>query len=1072
MNKEELKQYIDDNIYENQDGEITGEGLNAVLKAIVDDGGTEVEANPSGTPTDTLQKIKIGQTIYTAPQGPKGEPGSTGATGPANTLTIGTVTDGEQASASITGDAPNQQLNLVLPKGEHGDPGQNAVNPFKGYFNSLSDLQTKYPTGETGDFANVYDSTANKTYRYVFDVSLSTSAWTQQLDSSSQPIEVTPSTATFATGQSVVDTSIVNNFTTGGATNVASAKTVKAIAETTMELVRVVEGLNILDPDPTHSMIKKDRRIKQDGTEDNLNSATQNTIYGCTDYIEITDEGLILNHGIDTISTSAFGCIVYNASKQKIGRKSAVSGDGTPLAITPTSSSQGSGTNYVPAMNSGETVEDLVPKYVRFNLYKPATPYEEPNDGYAIYIGTTLPDPEYQPYGSYTEEWRQKPQTFESGEKINKVSIKDVPTQDSEALITSGGVFEALEEVYETIDEAISVKDEYEVVTATRLTGLRPSSENNTFISVASANYLYYLKVNEGDKVKITATNSSAKTVVFCFSSDVPVLNGSLTNYDERSVTAIDEVFTAPYDGYFCFYHNFNYFTDQVFRKTKINGKFTAKITLEGGGIVFSGNAGQYSVPGEPVVCGYTSGGEFVTGVDDFMNNYRTPLYVKANKVLDVEVDESESFRIFCYNSELTYLGASETNSNQVLDGTEYIKIVVSKSTAYDAGRVLVFNACCENGELVEIFNKPAKSTITLFNSFSFEIKEPVTNDEYTDSAGDAYITTNRHWDNGCIKLPPNYSPFGQPVPLIIFWHGTDGFSFNTPMSSYSAQITFLNNQGYAVCDCSGMTDRYYIGAEAVAGHDCRFNPLAISCFCNLYWHVTKNYNVRRDGCFVFGKSNGGLGTAFLGITKPFPIKAIATLAGSLSIVQSMRYSSYTNLTYWFDRLGLDSTIIPQYTGMYGTNWDKPGFANSIEYIINNTDKFNRIDPMMMMTTIDSSDFADAMLNCAYQQIGNSEELNTIVSSHWKIQPTPMKIWHAVNDTAVPIAVSRFYRDLVNKANGICYLREIPAVSTNGHHAVDNADDAPKVQVTTRFGGSTNIAVAYAEMCEWFDRFL
>ena len=46
MNKEELKQYIDDNIYENQDGEITGEGLNAVLKAIVDDGGTEVEANP------------------------------------------------------------------------------------------------------------------------------------------------------------------------------------------------------------------------------------------------------------------------------------------------------------------------------------------------------------------------------------------------------------------------------------------------------------------------------------------------------------------------------------------------------------------------------------------------------------------------------------------------------------------------------------------------------------------------------------------------------------------------------------------------------------------------------------------------------------------------------------------------------------------------------------------------------------------------------------------------------------------------------------------------------------------
>lgn len=858
----------------------------------------------------------------------------------------------------------------------------------------------------------------------------------------------------FATNQSINNVSIVNDLTTGGDNDVLSAEQGKLIADTTMEF----GGLNILDP----STIITNRRINQQGVEVNLNSETQNKIYGCTDYIEITDEGLILNHGINTISTSAYGCIVYNASKQKIGRKSAVSGDGNPLAITPTFSSQGSGTNYVPSTNSGETVEDLVPKYVRFNLYKPATPYEEPNDGYAIYKGTTLPNPEYQ---SYSEEWKQKPQAFASGEKVNKVTIVDIPTQGSVALITSGGVFEA-------INEAISVEDEYEVVTATRLTGLRPSSENNTFISVSSNNYLYYLKVNEGDKVKITATNSLEKTVVFCFSSNVPVLDGSLTNYDERSVTAIDEIFTAPYNGYFCFYHNSSYFSDQVFQKTKINSKFAAKITLEGGGIVVSGSSGQYSVPGEPVVCGYTSGGEFVTGVDDFMNNYRTPLYVKANKVLDVEVDEGESFRIFCYNAELTYLGASETNSNQVLDGTEYIKIVVSKSTAYDAGRVLVFNACCENGELVEVFNKPAKSTITSFNSFSFEIKESITNDEYTDSVGDAYITINRHWDNGCIKLPPNYSPFGQPVPLIIFWHGTDGFSFNTPMSSYQAQITFLNNQGYAVCDCSGMTDRYYIGAEAVAGHDCRFNPLAISCFCNLYWYVTKNYNVRRDGCFVFGKSNGGLGTAFLGITKPFPIKAIATLAGSLSIVQSMRYSSYTNLTYWFDRLGLDSTIIPQYTGMFGTNWNKPEFANSIEYIINNTDKFNRIDPMMMMTTIDSSNFADAMLNCAYSGIGDSAELNSIISSHWKIQSTPMKIWHAVNDTAVPIAVSRFYRDLVNKANGICYLREIPAVSTDGHHAVDNANDAPKVQVTTRFGGSTEIAVAYAEMCEWFDRFL
>ena len=57
----------------------------------------------------------------------KGEPGDPGPAstvpGPANVLSIGTVTSGETASATITGTSPAQVLSLVLPKGEKGDPG-------------------------------------------------------------------------------------------------------------------------------------------------------------------------------------------------------------------------------------------------------------------------------------------------------------------------------------------------------------------------------------------------------------------------------------------------------------------------------------------------------------------------------------------------------------------------------------------------------------------------------------------------------------------------------------------------------------------------------------------------------------------------------------------------------------------------------------------------------------------------------------------------------------------------------------------------------------------------------------
>lgn len=64
----------------------------------------------------------VGPTGATGATGATGSTGSTGATGPANTLSIGTVTEGA-AAATITGTAPNQTLNLTVPKGNTGATG-------------------------------------------------------------------------------------------------------------------------------------------------------------------------------------------------------------------------------------------------------------------------------------------------------------------------------------------------------------------------------------------------------------------------------------------------------------------------------------------------------------------------------------------------------------------------------------------------------------------------------------------------------------------------------------------------------------------------------------------------------------------------------------------------------------------------------------------------------------------------------------------------------------------------------------------------------------------------------------
>ena len=79
---------------------------------------------PAGSSATATYDKSTGTLALGIPQGNKGDTGATGATGPANVLTIGSVTSGKVSSATITGEAPNQVLNLVLEKGDKGETGE------------------------------------------------------------------------------------------------------------------------------------------------------------------------------------------------------------------------------------------------------------------------------------------------------------------------------------------------------------------------------------------------------------------------------------------------------------------------------------------------------------------------------------------------------------------------------------------------------------------------------------------------------------------------------------------------------------------------------------------------------------------------------------------------------------------------------------------------------------------------------------------------------------------------------------------------------------------------------------
>lgn len=96
--------------------------------------GTNASASITGTAPNyilnlTIPQGAVGPTGATGTKGATGNTGLTGPTGapgPATTITIGTVTTGpagQPATATITGAAPNQTLNLTIPQGMPGLPG-------------------------------------------------------------------------------------------------------------------------------------------------------------------------------------------------------------------------------------------------------------------------------------------------------------------------------------------------------------------------------------------------------------------------------------------------------------------------------------------------------------------------------------------------------------------------------------------------------------------------------------------------------------------------------------------------------------------------------------------------------------------------------------------------------------------------------------------------------------------------------------------------------------------------------------------------------------------------------------
>ncbi len=445
----------------------------------------------------------------------------------------------------------------------------------------------------------------------------------------------------------------------------------------------------------------------------------------------------------------------------------------------------------------------------------------------------------------------------------------------------------------------------------------------------------------------------------------------------------------------------------------------------------------------------------------DIFLNMITPLYLNA-KIVNFPLDNDESATYYFYDKGFAFI-ASSSNAENIPSLAKYMKVMVSKATEYSSLEKVVVATLTRNGG--EIFVKNGNAGQTIF--FSYGVNIPTT----LYPSGDTYSGVQKAYNNGYVVLPPNYTKEGEPVKLAIFAHGTGGYEFNeTAVKTYNKFVQFIAKNGYAVVDCSAMTN-LYSGTTKTDGTtnssvvDTNFPcPISINNFVELYNVVTRDYNISKESVFIYGKSSGGRMATILGQLKDIPIKAVGVLAGSVDSL--------------IDTRSLDSSIAGANWGLANLGYPSPNISRKaassadVAYLVANYEKLIGFNSIWMNTTgIDFETWTSAVFQSSHTSASYlaNTTLTDMIANASKAINVPVKFWHAEDDVNVPLAGTLFFAQLVRNGGGRCIVETIPS-GLGAHWAVDTDANAPQVSYTTKFGETISVTCAYAELVDWFDQ--
>lgn len=446
---------------------------------------------------------------------------------------------------------------------------------------------------------------------------------------------------------------------------------------------------------------------------------------------------------------------------------------------------------------------------------------------------------------------------------------------------------------------------------------------------------------------------------------------------------------------------------------------------------------------------------QHIVNNDDFDKWISTPNFIEYdNNLVSIDATDFDSVTIFCYDNTFV-CRAQVTAIADIPTYTSYIKIMAYKSAGFSY--LMPIKVMCK-GELR--FAKNTAPTLGTARYFSYEVNVG----HYSNSAepSDAYSgDQTRYYDDAYVILPPNYSPNGEPVQMVIYTHGSLGYAFGQTEPSYYELQQMVAKDGFLVCDCRALTSKYIADDLAentgnTGNLDDGVTPLSVACYCQLYDYIVANYNVRSDGCYMYGKSSGGLMPALMSALKPFAVRASAGLAPMISLFSDLDYiANEPAMVYWqLQQFGYDMTgLSPEYPGP------------TRQQVLAQSELLLGYDPLLINSDLDEKTIDTYLAN--HSNNITDADIPTYSNGKHKYQSVPIKIWVAEDDPYCRRGVIKLYKQVIDNANGICKVRYFSS-GTGQHHAVDTSPNAPKVNYNTRYGGTINMPVAYAEMLDWF----